>query len=116
MRALERDPEWRWQSAAELRDAIERVIEQPGNRVSNAHVIEWVDWLFTQKPGDEASGLSKLAAMTSQSPQPTDLTVVDVPREPQLTWLESDKLLWVVLAYTGIVAVGTVWRIVALLL
>jgi eukaryotic-like serine/threonine-protein kinase len=80
MRALERDPRHRWQSAAAMRSALRRVIEQPGNFVDNKHVIDWVRWVFTQKPGTEASGVSQLNSMmkppapllpsaTSRSPQ-----------------------------------------------
>jgi serine/threonine-protein kinase len=118
MKALERDPERRWQSAAELRDAIAEVIDQPGNRVSNAHVIEWVNWVFTQKPGDEASGVGHLLKISQPPPAQAsiDQTIVDRPREPELAWLESDKVVWFVLAYCGIVAIGSLWRIVSLLL
>src|SRR6185436_16379120 len=38
MRALERDPQRRWQSAAEMRDRIHAVIAQPGNATDNQGV------------------------------------------------------------------------------
>ncbi|MGE5183952.1 MAG: serine/threonine protein kinase [Acidobacteriota bacterium] len=64
MTALERDPVRRWQTAADIRDALSGVIDQPGNRVDNRHVIDWCNWVFSQKPGTEASGVSKLLAIT----------------------------------------------------
>ena len=51
MKALERDPTYRWKSAAEMRDALRDVIAQPGNYVDNTHITEWVKWVFTQQPG-----------------------------------------------------------------
>jgi serine/threonine-protein kinase len=49
MTALQRDPQRRWESAAVMRAALRRVIEQPANQVDNQHVSEWVKWLFTQE-------------------------------------------------------------------
>ncbi len=60
MTALERDPSQRWQSAAHMRDALRTVMAGPGMSVDNRHVIDWVNWVFSQKPGTEASGVSKL--------------------------------------------------------
>jgi eukaryotic-like serine/threonine-protein kinase len=59
MKALERDPTYRWRNAAEMRDAMRLVIAQPGNFVDNKHVADWVKWVFTQKPGTEVSGVAK---------------------------------------------------------
>jgi serine/threonine protein kinase len=118
MKALERDPSRRWQTAAELRDALREVIDQPENYVDNRHVIDWVNWVFTQKPGTEASGISKLAAMTRPPPGALpDVTVVDRPEEhyPQLAWLESDKVVWAVLAYLAIACIGSLWQIISLI-
>ncbi len=64
MTALERTPSRRWQSAAAMREALRGVMELPGNGVDNRHVIDWVNWVFTQKPGTEASGVSKLLSIT----------------------------------------------------
>jgi len=68
MTALERDPNRRWQTAADMREALLGVIEAPGNNVDNPHVIDWVNWVFTQKPGTEASGVSKLISLTTPAP------------------------------------------------
>jgi len=73
--ALERDPRRRWQTAADLRTALLGVIEQPGNNVDNRHVIDWVNWVLTQKAGTEASGVSKLISI--KTPAPADTEVLD---------------------------------------
>ena len=66
--ALQRDPRRRWQAAAQMRDALRGVISQPGQFVDHRHVADWVRWVFTQKPGTEASGVSTLLAMTRPPP------------------------------------------------
>ncbi len=70
MTALERNPNHRWQTAAMMRDAIRGVIAQPGNFVDHRHVSDWMRWLFTQKPGTEASGVSELVKMTQPKRPP----------------------------------------------
>jgi serine/threonine protein kinase len=57
--ALERDPERRWQRAAEMRDAI---AEQAKPRLTQRQLVAWVEWAFTQKqpPPREESGVSVL--------------------------------------------------------
>lgn len=66
--ALQRDPRRRYQAAAQMRDALRAVIAQPGQFVDHRHVADWVRWVFTQKPGTEASGVSTLLAMTRPPP------------------------------------------------
>ena len=73
MTALERDPARRWPSAAALRDALRDLAIDP---VDNRHVIDWVRWAFTQKPGTEASGVSHLHHIRTP---PGEATVVDTP-------------------------------------
>lgn len=86
MKALERDPARRWQSAATMRTALRRVIEQPGNFVDNKHVTDWVHWVFTQKPGTEASGVSKLHSMVHPAPPlPSAAAMVMLPDAPPMT-------------------------------
>jgi serine/threonine-protein kinase len=75
MKALERDPTYRWKSAAEMRDALREVIAQPGYHTDNTHVTEWVRWVFTQKPGTQASGISHLHSIV----QPTRLPLTQLP-------------------------------------
>ena len=51
MRALERDPDQRWQTAAAMRDGIQVVIERSGVRAEQRQVADWVRWVFDQKKG-----------------------------------------------------------------
>jgi eukaryotic-like serine/threonine-protein kinase len=57
--ALERDPERRWQRAAEMRDAI---AAQAKPRLTQRQLVSWVEWAFSQKqpPPREESGVSVL--------------------------------------------------------
>jgi serine/threonine-protein kinase len=80
MTALQRDPRQRWQSAAQMRDALRAVIAQPGNFIDNRHVIDWVNWVFSQKPGSDVNGVSKLLSITKpmpavEEPAPEDTSV-----------------------------------------
>ncbi len=58
-KALTRDPNQRWQSAADMRDAIGRVA---AGRLSQHQFVSWVEWAFTQKEPlrREDSGMSAL--------------------------------------------------------
>jgi hypothetical protein len=58
--ALERDPARRWQSAAAMRNALANVATE--FTVTNAQMIEWIEWAFTMKPGmaHYKSGVSQL--------------------------------------------------------
>jgi serine/threonine protein kinase len=49
MTALARDPERRWQHATALRSALTTLTRRLGLVASNAQLIEWLDWAFTQK-------------------------------------------------------------------
>jgi serine/threonine protein kinase len=59
MTALARDPEKRWQRAADMRDAIGRAAE---GRLTEKQFVSWVEWAFTQKEPlrREDSGVSAL--------------------------------------------------------
>jgi serine/threonine protein kinase len=50
MTALARDPERRWQHATALRTAMTTLTHRLGLVASNAQVVEWLDWAFTQRP------------------------------------------------------------------
>jgi len=84
--------------------------------VDNPHVVEWVRWVFKQPHGVKVTGMSELVRITTPPPghDAIDLTVVD-RREPEIAWLESDKLRWAVLAYVAIVAIGSLVRIISLI-
>jgi eukaryotic-like serine/threonine-protein kinase len=110
MTALARDPAQRWQSAAELRDAIRNEIARPGNHVDNSHVRDWVRWAYTQAPGTEASGVSQLHAMV-EPVLALPAQVVSLPPAPPLSragyaWLAA------ALALCALLAGSLVWWIV----
>jgi serine/threonine protein kinase len=46
MTALTRDPDQRWQNATALRTAMTTLTQRLGLVVTNAQVLEWVDWAF----------------------------------------------------------------------
>jgi eukaryotic-like serine/threonine-protein kinase len=87
--ALERDPRRRWQTAGDLRTALRGVIEEPGNQVDNRHVIDWVNWVLSQKPGTEASGVSKLISMKSPVPTETETADDDKSRSGETGWFRN---------------------------
>jgi serine/threonine protein kinase len=59
LRALTRDPDRRWQSASEMRDAIGVAA---AGRLTQRQFVSWVEWAFTQKQPlrREDSGVSAL--------------------------------------------------------
>jgi serine/threonine protein kinase len=71
---LERDPNRRWQRAAELRQAIERHLTQ---RITKQQLVQWVEWAFSQKEPlrREDSGISKLHDIMQSAP----IEVLDMP-------------------------------------
>ncbi|HEY5937495.1 MAG TPA: serine/threonine-protein kinase [Kofleriaceae bacterium] len=46
MTALARDPDQRWQHATALRTAMTTVTQRLGLVISNAQVLEWIEWAF----------------------------------------------------------------------
>jgi serine/threonine protein kinase len=74
MTALERNPDRRWQSAADMRDALQAVVDEPGNAIGHDHVVEWTKWVFTQEQGTQQSGMATLLAMV----EPTEIKQVDI--------------------------------------
>jgi eukaryotic-like serine/threonine-protein kinase len=71
MKALERDPEKRWQSAGEMKTALADVATKLQTVVSNQQLVEWVEWAFTQEPLDERSDLSQLINLLEQPSRPS---------------------------------------------
>ena len=59
LKALTRDPDKRWQRAADMRDAIGRAA---AGRLTAKQFVSWVEWVFTQKEPlrREDSGVSAL--------------------------------------------------------
>jgi serine/threonine-protein kinase len=86
MAALERDPTRRWQTAAQLRDALHVAIGQPGNSVDKHALVEWVRWVFTQEPGTDKSGLSTLAALNAE---PIEVDAFDIESITSLLTLDD---------------------------
>jgi eukaryotic-like serine/threonine-protein kinase len=70
MTALERDPRRRWQSARLLSDALRGRMVRRGDPAEAKHVAEWVQWLYAQQPGTQASGLSQLRAIVAPPTPP----------------------------------------------
>jgi len=70
MTALERDPGRRWQTAKMLSHALRGRMVQRGDPAEAKHVAEWVQWLYAQQPGTEASGMSKLRSIVAPPAAP----------------------------------------------
>ncbi len=115
MQALDRDPTCRWQTAAAMRDALRAVIQQPGNLVDTEHIIGWVKWAYTQKPGVAATDASQLHATLRPSTPALVFNeaaaIVSLPEPPPLT---PAGIVWFVcaLAVSALLAVALVWRLV----
>jgi len=110
MRALERDPAKRWQDARSLREALRKVISQPGNYVDNKHVIDWVNWVFTQKPGTEASGVSKLRKISGTTPPPRP-SQVSIPDIENISLRKNNNMIWIVLIAAATLAGIVAWKL-----
>ncbi|MEO7729760.1 MAG: serine/threonine-protein kinase [Kofleriaceae bacterium] len=52
MTALTRDPDQRWQSAAAMQAALTTVARKHGKVVGGAQLAEWIEWAFSQEPGE----------------------------------------------------------------
>lgn len=55
LKALERDPEQRWQTAGELRAALAGEAKRLGVVVCGPQIRDWVEWAFQQLPRRESS-------------------------------------------------------------
>jgi eukaryotic-like serine/threonine-protein kinase len=92
LKALARDPERRWASAAQMRDALHEVRIRYHLSATNREVASWCEWAFSMEaPGNNFSGpmvTDSLGGVPSQSRSPlpmpmppTELAPVDaVPR------------------------------------
>jgi serine/threonine protein kinase len=74
MRALERDPKKRYQTARELGLSLERVLAEAADSVPAAHVADWLEELFPgraiEKRGIRAMAQSMGTALSSPSVAP----------------------------------------------
>jgi serine/threonine protein kinase len=55
LKALERDPEERWQTAGEMRGALTEERRRLGVAVTGRQIREWAEWAFQQTPRRESS-------------------------------------------------------------
>jgi serine/threonine protein kinase len=62
--ALARNPTQRWQTAAQLRGALESLAHRPGMNASHQDLVRWIDWAFSQPAGTRRWD-EKLASGTS---------------------------------------------------
>jgi serine/threonine-protein kinase len=71
MTALQRDPTHRWQAAAAMRTALANAAAELQTIVTNAQLIEWVQWAFSQRPPGEGSELTKLIKILETPSRPS---------------------------------------------
>ncbi len=103
MRALERDPDRRWQTAAAMRDGIQGVIERSGVRAEQRQVADWMRWVFDQKKGrpPQFTPVMALPVVASLAPSlPAPRPAVDPRRAVTLPALPiapgSSRSLWII--------------------
>jgi serine/threonine protein kinase len=75
LKALERDPDHRWQTAGALRNALALEARQLGVAVGGPQIRDWVEWASRQAPRRDSSIDRMLDAL-----EPS--VVVDLPRVP----------------------------------
>lgn len=96
MRALERDPSKRYQTARELGLALERVLAEAGDSVPAAHVADWLEELFPgraiEKRGIRAMAQAMGSALSAPSVAPRassggadQTTAIEMPLATSLT-------------------------------
>ncbi len=71
MKALDRNPDRRWQSAAEMKAALEEVAAAQQTQVTNQQLVQWVEWAFTQEPPGERGDLSELIKLLEAPSRPS---------------------------------------------
>jgi serine/threonine protein kinase len=81
--ALARNPTQRWQTAAQLRGALESLAHRPGMNASHQDLVRWIDWAFSQPAGTRRWD-EKLASGTSTSTPAIDepSIVIEIGRPP----------------------------------
>jgi eukaryotic-like serine/threonine-protein kinase len=82
MTALQRDPARRWQAAAAMRTALANAAAELQTVVTNAQLVEWVQWTFSQKPPGEGSELTKLIKILETPSRPSARALG--PHEPTI--------------------------------
>jgi serine/threonine-protein kinase len=71
MKALDRDPDKRWQSAGAMKIALADVAAELQTVVTNQQCVQWVEWAFTQEPPGDRSELSQLITLLEQPSRPS---------------------------------------------
>ncbi|MGE0868553.1 MAG: serine/threonine protein kinase [Kofleriaceae bacterium] len=80
MRALQRDPGLRWQTAAQMRDALLGVTTLPENFVDNDRMLAWVAWAMMQPPGKPTT---KAPSLVAKPPRKTKQSAAAPPPPPR---------------------------------
>lgn len=108
MRALDRDPNTRWQSAAEMRDGIEAVIAQAESRADHHQVAQWMRWVF-----DQQRERAPEFTVMRRTPVPVDpQRAVALPRMPMAP--SSSTAKWIILGSVSLTLILIVLILVAL--
>jgi serine/threonine protein kinase len=83
MTALERDPERRWQHATALRTALTTLTRRLGLIASNAQVVQWLDWAFSQpsRQGRQVSDDPDTDADTETADKTADQPSISIEQE-----------------------------------
>lgn len=84
MTALQREPAMRWQSAGAMRTALSNASHELKTVVTNAQLIEWVEWTFTEAPPLADSELSTLIEIL-KPPTKSRVSLLDLSVAPEPT-------------------------------
>jgi serine/threonine-protein kinase len=87
IRALEREPSARWQSAGAIRAALAKAAHDLQILVTNDQLIEWVDWTFTEAPLEKRDELSQLIKLL-ETPRSTISKILTL-ESSQIVSIES---------------------------
>jgi serine/threonine-protein kinase len=89
LKALDRDPEQRWQSAGEMRVALVEEARRQGLAISGPQIRDWVEWAFQQVPrrlstrvlnGLEPSLSIEISVERASSSRLSETVIVDPPQ------------------------------------
>jgi serine/threonine protein kinase len=81
LRALDRDPDKRWQSAGAIRDAFSEEAHRIGVAISGPQIRDWVEWAFNQNARRDSSVERMLRGMSpSLSIEMAEVEIVPTPR------------------------------------
>nr|MBA2545025.1 serine/threonine protein kinase [Deltaproteobacteria bacterium] len=125
MRALEREPERRWQSASAMRDGVRAVIAQSNEYADNRQVADWARWVFEQKRGRPPQFTPVMAMPVIATPVPSlppapsavaravnPSTIVSLPGVPALAQRSHSPLIIAGVAFVTLMLVMIILRLV----